>query len=200
MPKCDTPKETHPMNTITLNIPRLTVEEFWEICQANRDLRLERAATGELIVMSPTTPWTGRQNGDLYGQLWLWNRQTQLGITFDSSTGFTLANGAVRSPDASWVSRARWDALSLSEQRRLSRLCPEFVIELCSLHDSLEDLRPKMQEYIENGIVLGWLVDPKTKQVEVYRPGQAVKRLNSPTQLSGENILPGFVLDLETVW
>lgn len=189
-----------PMNAITLNIPHLTAESFVELCQANQDLRMERAATGEVIFMPPTTPWTGKRNGDLYGELWLWNRQTGLGVTFESSTGFTLPNGAVKSPDASWVSNERWEALTVEEQQKFSRLSPDFVVELRSESDSIKKLREKMQEYIDNGVRLGWLIDPKTKQVEIYRSGQDVEVLQSPTTLSGEDVLPGFVLDLNQVW
>ena len=188
------------MNAITLTIPHLTSEGFVELCQANQDLRMERAATGEVIFMPPTTPWTGKRNGDLYGELWLWNRQTGLGVTFESSTGFTLPNGAVKSPDASWVSNERWEALSEEEQRQFSHLSPDFVVELRSSSDSLKNLQEKMQEYIDNGVRLGWLIDPKTKQVEIYRPGQDVEVLQSPTTVSGEDVLPGFELNLNKVW
>lgn len=188
------------MNSITLNIPHLTSEGFVELCQANQDLRMERAATGEVIFMPPTTPWTGKRNGDLYGELWLWNRQTGLGVTFESSTGFTLPNGAVKSPDASWVSNERWEALTEEEQRQFSHLSPDFVVELRSSSDSLKKLQEKMQEYIDNGVRLGWLIDPKTKQVEIYRPGQDVQVFHSPTTVSGEDVLPGFELNLNKVW
>jgi Uma2 family endonuclease len=188
------------MNAITLTIPHLTSEGFVELAQANQDLRMERAATGEVIFMPPTTPWTGKRNGDLYGELWLWNRQTGLGVTFESSTGFTLPNGAVKSPDASWVSNERWEALNEEEQREFSRLSPDFVIELRSESDSLKKLREKMQEYIDNGVRLGFLIDPKTKQVEIYRPGQDVEVLQSPTTVSGFDVLPGFELNLNKVW
>ncbi|MEW5856544.1 MAG: Uma2 family endonuclease [Cyanobacteriota bacterium] len=188
------------MNAITLTIPHLTHEGFVELAQANQDLRMERAATGEVIVMPPTYPWTGKQNSGLNAQLWLWNRQTGLGITFDSSTGFTLPNGAVKSPDASWVSNKRWGVLTEEEQREFSHLSPDFVIELRSESDSLKKLREKMQEYIDNGVRLGWLIDPKTKQVEIYRPGQNVEVLEFPVTLFGEDVLPGFVLDLNQVW
>ena len=187
------------MNAITLTIPHLTSEGFVELCQANQDLRMERAATGEVIFMPPTTPWTGKRNGDLYGELWLWNRQTGLGVTFESSTGFTLPNGAVKSPDASWVSNERWEALTEEEQREFSHLSPDFVIELRSSSDSLKKLQEKMREYIDNGVRLGWLIDPKTKQVEIYRPGQDIEVLH-PTTVSGEDVLPGFELNLNKVW
>lgn len=189
------------MDTITLTIPRLSAEGFLELCQANQDLQLERTATGEVIIMPPTFSWTGKQNSGLNAQLWNWNDQTGLGIVFDSSTGFTLPNSAVRSPDASWVTNERWEALSESQQREeFSPLSPDFVVELRSSSDSLKKLREKMQEYIDNGVRLGWLIDSTTKQVEIYRPGREVEVLESPALLSGEDLLPGFVLDLNRVW
>ncbi len=189
------------MDTITLTIPRLTPESFLELCQANRDLQLERSATGEVIIMPPTFPWTGKQNFGLIGQLWAWIDRTGLGYGFDSSTGFTLPNGAVRSPDASWVSNERWEALSETQQKEeFSPLSPDFVVELRSSSDSLKKLREKMQEYIDNRVRLGWLIDTTNKQVEIYHLGHDVEVLQSPTTLSGEDVLPGFVLDLNKVW
>lgn len=188
------------MNAITLTIPHLTAEGFFELCQANQDLQLERAATGEVIVMPPIFPWTGKQNSGLNAQLWNWNDQTGFGIVFDSSTGFTLPNGVVRSPNATWVSNERWEALPGSQQEEFSPLSPDFVVELRSSSDSLEKLREKMREYIDNGVRLGWLIDAKTKQVEIYRLGRGVEVLQSPTTLSGEDVLLGFVLNLNKVW
>jgi Uma2 family endonuclease len=189
------------MNAITLTIPRLSPADFIELCQANQDLQLELTATGEVLIMPPTFSWTGKQNSGLNAQLWNWNDQTGLGIVFDSSTGFTLPNSAIRSPDASWVSNERWEELSESQQKEeFSPLSPDFVVELRSSSDSLKKLREKMQEYIDNGVRLGWLIDFTTKQVEIYRPGQDVDVLESPATLSGENVLPGFVLRLNKVW
>lgn len=187
-------------NSISLKIPHLTNKGFVELCQANQDLRLERAATGEIIVMPPTYPWTGKQNFSLIAQLGAWIDRTGLGLGFDSSTGFTLPNGAVKSPDLSWVSNERWEALTETQQREeFSPLAPDFVVELRSESDSLKKLREKMQEYIDNGVRLGWLIDSKTKTVEIYRLGQ-VEVLQSPLTLSGENVLPGFELNLNKVW
>ena len=189
------------MNTITLNIPRLSAKEFVELCQANQDLRLERSATGEVIVMPPTYPWTGKQNFSLSGQLWAWIARTGMGIGFDSSTGFTLPNGAVKSPDLSWVSNERWEALTPTQQQEeFSPLAPDFVVELRSSSDSLQRLQSKMQEYIDNGTRLGWLIDPKLKQVEIYRSGRNVETLQLPTTLAGEDVLPGFELNLTQIW
>lgn len=188
-------------NTITLNIPHLTPQDFAELCEANQELRMERSATGEVIIMPPTFPWTGKQNFGLLGQLWAWCDRTGLGVGFDSSTGFTLANGAVISPDASWVSKERWEALTLSQQQEeFSPLVPDFVVELRSSSDTMKKLRDKMQEYIANGVRLGWLIDSQNKRVEVYRPMQNIEVLDSPATLSGEDVLPEFVLDLNKVW
>ncbi|MEP0886576.1 Uma2 family endonuclease, partial [Trichocoleus sp. ST-U3] len=137
---------------------------------------------------------------DIEGQLWLWNRQTKLGKTFNSSTGFHLPNGADRSPDAAWVSQERWDALTPQEQEGFVPLCPDFVLELRSNSDSIEQLRTKMREYMENKARLGWLIDRKNKKVDRYRQSQEVEVLDNPATLSGEDVLPGFVLDLTEVW
>jgi Uma2 family endonuclease len=197
--------QTNLSQAIAVNIPptlalRVTHEQLVQLAIANRDLQLERTATGELIVMPPTGGDTGNRNLDIEGQLWLWNRQTKLGKAFNSSTGFHLPNGADRSPDAAWVRQERWDALTPEQRKSFVPLCPDFVIELRSESDNLAPLRAKMQEYIENGACLGWLIDRKNKKVEIYRQSQEVEVLAHPLSLSGENVLPGFVLDLAEVW
>lgn len=179
---------------------QVTHEQFKQLVEVNRDLRLERTATGELIVMSPTGSTTGNCNLEIEGQLWLWNRQTQLGQAFNSSTGFHLPNGADRSPDAAWVTQKRWDSLTCEQQEDFAPLCPDFVVELRSGSDSLKPLQEKMQEYIDNGTRLGFLIDRKNKRVEIYKPNVEVEVLNHPDQISGEDVLPGFVLDLTAVW
>lgn len=187
----------------TITIPqsfKVTHEQFQQIAAVNRDLRLERTATGELIVMPPTGSETGNRNLDISGQLWLWNRQTKLGVAFDSSSGFKLPNGADRSPDASWVKLERWQTLTPKEQEGFAPLCPDFVVELRSKSDNMEPLREKMREYITNGSRLGWLIDRKNQKVEIYRQNQDVEILDHPRTLSGEEVLPGFVLDLTDVW
>ena len=184
-------------NTLTLQV---SYEQFVDLALANRDLQLERTATGELIIMPPTGSDTGNKNLDIEGQLWLWNRQNKLGKVFDSSTGFRLPNGANRSPDAAWVDKQRWDALTLEQQETFAPICPDFVLELRSKTDSLENLQAKMREYIENGAGLGWLIDRKNQRVEIYRRGRNVEVLDHPVSLSGEDVLPGFVLDLTEVW
>lgn len=190
---------------IAVNIPstltlKVTHEQLVQLAIANRDLQLERTATGELIVMPPTGGDTGNRNSDISGQLWLWNRQTKLGKTFDSSSGFYLPNGADRSPDAAWVRQDRWDALTPEQRKGFVPLCPDFVLELRSESDNMEPLRTKMREYMENGARLGWLIDRKNKKVEIYRQSRDVEVLDNPITLSGEDILPGFVLDLTEVW
>ena len=191
--------------TIMVNIPttitlKISHEQFLDLALANRDLQLERNATGELIIMPPTGSYTGKRNFDIAGQLWFWNRQTKLGEAFDSSTGFHLPNGSDRSPDAAWIKQEKWDTLSLEQKESFAPICPDFVLELRSKTDSLEKLQSKMREYIENGASLGWLIDQKNQRVEICRPGKDVEILEHPTSLSGEDVLPGFILDLTEVW
>ncbi len=191
------------MSNPTVIIPqafKVTHEQFKELAIANRDVKLERSATGELIIMAPTGSETGNRNLGIEAQLWFWNRQTKLGIAFNSSTGFHLPNGADRSPDASWIKLERWEALTAEEKQGFAPICPDFVVELRSPSDNMKPLREKMQEYIENGAKLGWLIDRKNRKVEIYRQGHNVEILDNPNSLSGEEILPGFILDLAEVW
>ncbi|MEH2105188.1 Uma2 family endonuclease [Nostoc sp.] len=185
-------------STLKLKID-LTDAQFFEMCQKNRDYRFERTASGELLIMPPTGSDTGNRNFDMVVELGIWNKQTKLGKGFDSSSGFTLPNGAERSPDVSWVKIERWNALTPEQQEKFAPICPDFVVELRSRTDSLKELQEKMQEYIENGAQLGWLIDRKNKRVEIYRPGKDVEILDNPVSLSGENVLPGFVLHLEQI-
>ncbi|MGK7902279.1 MAG: Uma2 family endonuclease [Hormoscilla sp.] len=190
---------------MSVNIPstvnlKVSHSQVVQLARANRDLRLERTATGDLIVMPPTGSETGKRNLEIEGQLWQWNRQTQLGQAFNSSTGFHLPNGADRSPDAAWVSQAKWDALTPAEREGFAPICPDFVVELRSKSDTIEHLRRKMREYLENQARLGWLIDRQNRRVEIYRQGQEVEVLENPGNLSGEDVLPGFVLDLTFVW
>ena len=177
----------------------LTDEQFEEICRHNRDLRLERSARGELIIMPPTGGETGHRNFKLAVRLGNWSEQNNLGLAFDSSTGFKLPNGAIRAPDAAWVKRDRWLALTPAQRQKFIPLCPDFAIELRSPSDELEDVRAKMREYQDNGLQLGWLIDPKNQTVEIYRAQQAPELLMNPATLSGENLLPGFSLDLSGI-
>jgi len=175
-------------------------EQFFEFCQINRDWRIERTAEGDLEIMPPTGYETSDRNSEINMQLRLWAKRDGTGKVSDSSGGFVLPNGAMRSPDASWVRRERLANLTTEQKQRFLPLCPDFVIELRSPTDSLALLRSKMQEYLENGARLGWLLDPESKRAYVYRPGREVERLDGPTELSGEAVLPGFVLDLRPIW
>jgi Uma2 family endonuclease len=190
------------MTALTLNlesITHLTHEQFRKLCRDNRDIRLELTAKGELIVMPPTGWESGNRNANLTTNLNIWNRKAKAGMVFDSSTGFILPNGATRSPDAAWVTLERINALNPNPDGFLP-LAPDFVIELRSSSDSLKTLQDKMIEYRDNGVRLGWFLNAKERAVEIYRPGKEVELLNSPTSLFGEEVLPGFVLDLKDIW
>ena len=191
------------MTALTLQIPpslKFTDEEFEQIVAFNKELRLELTTQGELIIMSPTGGETGNRNFEIYIDLGIWNRKYHLGKAFDSSTGFKLPNGATRSPDASWIKMERWDNLTPQQRKKYLPLCPDFAVELVSESDDVEDTRIKMREYIENGLKLGWLINPKDKQVEIYRAGKEVEVLNSPKSLSGEDVLTDFSLDLQVIF
>jgi Uma2 family endonuclease len=174
----------------------LTDDRFEQICQSNRDLKFERTAIGELVVVALTGGETGRRNIKLSARLEMWNEQGETGVAFDSSTGFRLPNGAIRSPDAAWIRLDRWEALTPEQRRKLVPLCPDFLVELRSPSDEIADIQAKMKEYVENGLRLGWLLDPETQKVEVYRGDHTIEILDNPTQLSGEDILHDFVLNL----
>ncbi|HLP88979.1 MAG TPA: Uma2 family endonuclease [Nostocaceae cyanobacterium] len=187
------------MNTVTLNLDsvvRLTDEQFYKLCMANKDVSLELNAQGELVIVTPVGGESGRRESELNFKVSLWNYQTQLGIVFSSSTIFRLPNGAKRSPDVAWIKLERWEALTEEEREKFPPLTPDFIIELRSKTDSLKTLQEKMQEYIDNGLCLGWLINPQDQQVEIYRQGQAVEVVQLPTLLSGEEVLPGFELQL----
>lgn len=191
------------MTAFTVNLApalELTDEQFYQLCLSNPNLKFERSAAGELIIMAPTGGETGNRNAGLTAQLWLWNDQVQLGVTFDSSTGFKLPNGADRSPDAAWVAINRWQALTTKQQAGFIPLCPDFAVELLSPSDSLLKTQAQLHEYLDNGLRLGWLLNRSLRQVEVYRQGQTVEVLKQPVLLSGEAVLPGFELRLATIW
>jgi Uma2 family endonuclease len=189
------------MTSVTLNLDALTTlnpDQFLALSLTNRDVRLELTAQGKLIVMPPTGWESGKRNANVTADLGIWNRQAQLGVVFDSSTGFILPNGAVRSPDAAWVKQDRMDALNPKPEGFLP-LAPDFAIELRSATDSARDIREKMKEYRDNGVRLGWFLNPQAKEVEISRLGQDVEVLKAPASLSGEDVLPGFVLDLKGI-
>lgn len=175
-------------------------DQFFELCQLNRDLRIERTAKGDLEVMPPTGGETGSRNAMLIHLLTTWALQNGTGVAFDSSTGFELPNGATRSPDAAWVRRERLVNLTAEQKQKFLPLCPDFTIELRSPTDSLPILQAKMQEYVENGARLGWLLDPEERKVHVYQPDETVQVLEDSSKISGDPILPGFTLDLRRVW
>ena len=178
----------------------MTEEQFGEFCAQNDELRIERTAEGALEIMPPTFMDTGNRNFEAVVQLGIWARQDGRGVGFDSSSGFTLPNGAIRSPDASWVLRSRLDALTEEDRKGFGRICPDFVIEIRSASDRMSTLQAKMQEYIDNGARLGWLIDPIARRAYVYRPGMAVEVLDSPQTLSGDPELAGFTLDMSAIW
>jgi Uma2 family endonuclease len=178
-------------------LARLTDDEFFDLCQHNPTLRLERTADHNIIAMPPAGSESSRKSGEVYGQLWLWNRQHQLGYTYDSSAGFTLPDGSVRSPDAAWLSKVKFEQLTETQRQKFPPVCPEFVIEVRSPSDGLAALRRKMEDYLANGVQLAFLLDPTAATATIYRPEQAPEELMGFEQeLSGEQVLPGFTLDL----
>jgi Uma2 family endonuclease len=191
------------MTAIVLNLKpfiELTDEQFYELCANHRDLKFERTVGGELEIMSPVGGESGNREADLIADLVVWNRRLQLGKVFSSSACFKLPNGADRSPDAAWISEERWHRLTPEQQKKFPPICPDFVIELRSESDALPPLRQKMQEYIDNGLRLGWLINPQDRRVEVYRADRPKQILDCPSQLEGEDVLPGFVFDLSMLW
>jgi Uma2 family endonuclease len=179
----------------------VTDEQFFELCLANHDLRIERNQFGDISIMPPTGSETGNRNFNIAGKLYIWAEKDCTGICFDSSTGFTLSTGAKRSPDVSWMQLERWNSLTATQKEKFAPICPDFVIELRSASDDLQVLKEKMTEYMrEPGIKLGWLIDRKNRQVYVYRPGVKEEYLDNPATISGESVLAGFSLDLGKVW
>ncbi len=191
------------MNALTISLDSvidLTDEQFFQLCRKNSDLRFERNAQGDMTIMAPEGGETGMRSAGITTDLGIWNRKTKLGFTFGSSTGFKLPSGCDRSPDASWILKERWEALTPEQRAKFAPICPDFVIELMSPSDSLKVTQAKMQEYQDNGARLGWLINRQDREVEIYRIGQHVEVLKSPDFLSGEDVLPEFVLNLEELW
>ena len=178
---------------------RVTDDELLQLSSDNPDTKFEKTKEGKLVIMSPTGSNSGRRNTRLIFQVELWNSESNLGVTFESSTGFVLSNGAVRSPDVSWIELSRWHQLTAEQQDKFAPIDPDFVIELRSSNDKLDDLQQKMKEYMDCGIRLGWLINPQDKQVEIYRQGQNKDVLANPASLSGESILPGLTVDLTDI-
>lgn len=179
---------------------KLSEQDFYDLCQANPDLRIELTKEGDMLLMPPTGGETGGSNFNLTSEFGAWVKFDKRGKGFDSSTGFALPNGAKRSPDLAWVKRERWEALTSEQRRVFPPLCPDFVVELRSVSDSISQLQEKMQEYMDNGAQLGWLIDTKERQVHVYRPNQPVEALDDPASISGEPLLTGFTLNMEEIW
>jgi Uma2 family endonuclease len=190
------------MNTTLKLEPAIALSEnqFFTLCQQNPDLKIERSGQGELIIMPPTGGETGRKNAELIADFIIWNRQSKLGIVFDSSTCFRLPKGGDRSPDVSFIKKERWDSLTPEQQRKFPPLCPDFVLELLSPSDNLSFTQAKMQEYQASGVQLAWLLNPQDQQVEIYRLGYPVEILFRPRELFGENVLPNFVLNITWLW
>jgi Uma2 family endonuclease len=178
----------------------LSADQFYTLCRQNPELKFERSPQGELLLMSPTGGETGKRNAELIGDFIIWNRRTQLGFVFDSSTCFRLPNGGDRSPDVAWVQKDRWQSLTPEQRRQFPPLSPDFVLELMSPSDRLGEVQAKMREYQVAGVKLGWLINPGDRQVEIYREGSSVDLLTAPTNLSGESILPGFTLPVAWLW
>ena len=187
--------------TISLDsVIELSDEQYFQLCRKNSDLKFERNAQGDITIMAPTGGETSYRNSDLNADLVFWNRRTKLGVVFDSSGGFKLPDGSDRSPDASWILKERWEALTLEQRSRFAPICPDFVIELMSPSDSLKTTQAKMQEYQDNGTRLGWLINRRDHEVEIYRIGKPVEVLQDANSLSGEDVLPDFILNLTEIW
>ena len=182
---------------LNFNTVNFTDEQFYQLCQKNSDLKFERTSTGELIIMPPVGGESGNREAEFIIDLGIWNRQTGLGYTFSSSTIFKLPNGSDRSPDAAWIKKERWEALTPEQKSKFPPIAPDFVIELRSATDDLKTLRQKMQEYMDAGVKMGWLINPQQQQIEIYRLGKDVELRDLPTELLGEEILPGFSLSLD---
>ncbi|MEG4837506.1 Uma2 family endonuclease [Microcoleus sp. B9-D4] len=191
-------------STIVLRIPpklQMTDDEFFEFCQINSELRIERNKSGELLIMPPTGSETGNREGNIFGPLWVWAEQNGTGLAFTSSTGFTLSTGAQKSPDASWIKLERWNTLSKAQQEKFAPICPHFVVELRPDFEDLKPLQEKMQEYMrEPGVQLGWLIDRQNRRVYIYHPGLPEECLENPATVSGDPVLPGFVLNMSKIW
>ena len=186
--------------SVDLSTVEFTAEQFDRVCEANPDRSFELTAQGVLVVMPPVGVESGNYESELLGDLVIWNRQTRLGKTFSSSTVFTLPNGSKRSPDAAWVELLRWESVSKEERVQFALLVPDFVIELRSETDRFPPLQAKMVEYRDNGVRLGWLINPRDRQVEIYRLDCDVEVIADPLTLSGEDVVPGFTLDLSPIW
>lgn len=191
------------MTAIILNLKlfvELSDDQFYQLCVNHQELKFERTAQGELVIVSPVGGVGGSREADLIADLVYWNRHSQLGRVFSSSTCFKLPNGSDRSPDAAWITKENWDRLTIEQQQKFPPICPDFVIELRSKSDAIAPLQQKMQEYLSNGLRLGWLINPQDRQVEIYTANQSKQILNYPQQIDGADVLPGFVQNLSFLW
>lgn len=191
------------MTAYTINLDVITKiddEKFYQLCRDNPELKLETNQKGEIIIMSPTGGEIGKYNAELNADFVIWNRKYKLGYIFDSSTCFKLPKGSNRSPDVAYIKKERWDNLTEEERIKFPPIAPDFVLELMSKTDSSKDLQEKMAEYMDNGVKLGWLINPDKKQIEIYRQGKEKEILDNPKTVSGEDILPEFTLDLSLIW
>jgi len=191
------------MHSLTISLDsviELNNEQYYQLCRQNSDLKFERNAQGDITIMAPEGGETGMRSASITIDLGIWNRKTKLGYTFGSSTGFKLPNGSDRSPDAAWILKERWEVLTPEQRAKFAPICPDFVVELMSPSDSLKVTRAKMQEYRDNGARLGWLINRQDREVEIYRIVKPVEVLQSPNSLSGEDVLPEFILSLEAIW
>jgi len=177
----------------------MTDEEFFYFCQQNPDMKFERTASKQIIFMAPTTADTGNQNFNLSGEFYIWNRKEKLGYLFDSDSGFTLPNSAVRSPDISWIEKEKWEEFSIEDKQSFTKVCPDFVLELMSKSDSFNDTKNKMVEYIENGAKLGWLVNPKERKTFIFKPESETRAVSFDEILDGEEVLKGFTLQVSEI-
>lgn len=193
-------ESVNPLVLKTFPAFNMTDEQFFQFCQINRNYRIEKNSKEDLIIMPPTGSFAGHHNAKLTQQLGNWSDEDSTGIDFDSSTGFKLPNGANRSPDASWITLERWNSLTEEEKTTFAPICPDFVVEIRSKSDDLNHLKAKMEEYIENGASLGWLIDRKNRQVYVYRPQFEVECLHNPEILKGDPVLPNFTLKMSKIW
>jgi len=193
--------ETNTDVRLTLNVRSvgLTDDQFFRLCNDNREFLFEMSAERELIIMAPSKPETDRKNATITARLWNWAQQDGTGVSFGSSAIFTLPNGAKRSPDGAWIRNSRWKCRTKEEQEEFHEICPDFVIELRSRSDRLRDVEKKMEEYITNGARLGWLLDPIKNRATIYRPGHSPERIDKPTFLSGDPVLSGFKFDFKEI-
>jgi Uma2 family endonuclease len=178
----------------------LADDAFAEFCQLNSDLRIERNSKGQILIMPPATSQTGHFNAEFSAEIAIWNRQQRLGLVFDSSAGFTLPNGSVYAPDAAWIARERWENLEPAQREKFAPTAPDFVAEIRSKSDALQGIKEKMEEYLANGVRLGWLINPEKRETLIYRPGEAVRSVPFEQALSGEEVLPGFSITLSHIF